>query len=839
MVDQKIASPELNRKVPSTLFSGWLQDIQVTFRMLRKNPGFTFACVAAMALAIGTNAAVFTVINTVLLKPINAPEPDRVVEFINTSRQGSGPIASEIEFNMWRKQTSILQDVSAYRTRSLYLTGVDLPQKVNALFVTEDYFRLFGFPIAKGRGFSADEEKPHGRNVVVLSNKFWKNVFGEDPQIIGKTIRFGDDPYEVVGVASRDIQGETLEPGAPPIDVWMPFPIDLNSDSQVHSFCAVGRLKNGINLATANVQLQLMTEEFRRRYPNTVSAKRQDSYSVQAMRDVLVREARQSLLTLAAAVGFVLLIACANLANLLLARAATRKREIAIRMAVGGARWRIIRQLLTESFLLSIAAALVGLAIGFAGIRAVLSLFAPKISRIAIHGSNVTMDWRILFFTILIAIITTLLFGLAPAISASRTDVNSSLTESGRRTGSGFRQSKTRAVLVISQISLALLLLIGSALLIRSLIALRSVDPGFDPRNVVTTRTPLDPKFVRSTGIEQTVRNVFQRLTALPGVEAAGLTTLLPLDGTFNSLPIIVVGRPVSGPAHGFARWVIVSPSYFDVLRIPLLEGRLFTETDGSNESGVAIINRAMARQLWPDGNALRSQIFIGKGLGPKLDEPARQVVGIVADVHDDALDFTPQPAVFVPSAQVSEPRWEGGMVAWIIRTRAQSPSLNTTIQEEIHRATGSLPVPPLQSMDGVISQSLQEQDMNTLLMTVFGCSALLLAAIGIYGLMAYSVRQRTQEFGIRLALGAEPRTLRKLIVFEGMVLASTGVAIGLAAAFGLTRFMASFLFGVKPRDPLVFVAIPVVLGLVVLPSVILPAIRASGVSPAEALRYE
>jgi putative ABC transport system permease protein len=607
----------------------------------------------------------------------------------------------------------------------------------------------------------------------------------------------------------------------------------------VHSFRAVGRLKNGINLDTANAQLQLMTEEFRRRYPNTVSAKREDSYSVQPMRDVLVRDARLSLLTLAAAVSFVLLIACANLANLLLARAATRKREIAIRMAIGGARWRIFRQLLTESFLLSIGAALVGLAIGFAGIRAVLALFAPKISRIAIDGSNVTMDWRILSFTILIAIITTLLFGLAPAVSASRTDVSSSLTESGRRTSSGFRQSKTRGVLVISQISLAVILLIGSALLIRSLIALRSVHPGFDPRNVVTTRTPLDPKFVRPTGIEQTVRNVFQRLTALPGVEAAGLTTLLPLDGTFNRLPVIVVGRPLSGPAHGFARWVIVSPSYFDVLRIPLLKGRLFTETDGSDESGVAIINRAMAQQLWPDGHALGSQIFIGKGLGPKLDEPARQVVGIVADVHDDALDSTPEPAVFVPSAQISDPRWDGGTVTWVIRTRAQSPSLNTAIQDEIHRATGSLPVPPIQSMDGVISQSLQEQDMNTLLMTVFGCSALVLAALGIYGLMAYSVRQRTQEFGIRLALGAEPSAVRKLIVFEGMELASIGLAIGLAAAFGLTRFMASFLFGVKPRDPLVFVAIPAVLGLVVLLSVTLPAMRASRVSPAEALRYE
>lgn len=815
------------------------QDVHCGLRMFRKNPGFTLTSVAALALAIGTNTAVFSIINTVLLKPIHAPEPDRVVEFINTNGQGSGPIAAEIEFNMWREETSVLEDVSAYRTGSLYLTGVDRPQKADALFVTEDYCRLFGLPIAEGRSFSPEEEKPHGRNVVVLSDKFWRTAFGEDSQIIGKIIRFSGDPYEVIGVAARDVELETLEPGAPLVDVWMPFPIDLNSDNQMHSFRAVGRLKSGISLSMANAQLQLMTEEFRRRYPSTVSAKRGDSYSVQQMRDVLVHQVRLFLLTLAAAVSFVLLIACANLANLLLARAATRKREIAIRTAIGGTRSRIIRQLLTESFLLSISAALIGLGIGFGGIRAVLVLFAPKISRIAIDGSNVTMDGRILLFTILIAVITTLLFSLAPAISASRTDLNSSLSGSGQRIGNGFRQNKTRAVLVISQISLAVLLLIGAALLIRSLVAIRSVYPGFDPHNVVTTRTPLDPKYVKSPGIDQTVRNVFQRLSALPGVEAAGLTTLLPLDGTFNRLPVVVVGRPLSGPAHGFARSVIVSPSYFDALRIPLLRGRLFTETDGSDESGVAIINRAMARQFWPDGDPLNAQIFIGKGLGPKFDEPARPIVGIVADVHDDALEFTPQPAVFVPSAQISDARWEGGTVAWIVRTKTQSPSINTAIQDELRRATGGLPVPPLHPMEAVISQSLLERDMNTLLMTVFGCCALLLAAIGIYGLMAYSVRQRTRELGIRLALGAEPWAVRKLIVVEGMSLALIGMAIGLTAAFGLTRFMASFLFGVKPWDPFVFATIPGALGLVILLSVMSPAIRASRVSPADALRCE
>jgi putative ABC transport system permease protein len=817
------------------MFEDFMTDLLFASRMMRKSPGFTIGIVATLVLGIGTTIAIFSVANTVLLKPLHAPDPDRVVVFINSNKQGSGPMAAEIEFNLWREQTSVLQDVSGYRTGSLYLTGVDQPQKADAMFVTEDYFSLFGLPIAQGRSFTSEEEQPAAAHVVVLSDGFWKNALGQDPHIIGKVISFGGDSYEVIGITAAGIQTDALE--LP--DVWVPFPIAANSDNQVHYFLAAGRLRSGVTLGMANAQLQLMTQEFGREYPNTVSAKRGDSYGVQKMRDVIVKDVRSSVLALAAAVSLVLLIACANVANLLLVRASGRMREMSIRMAVGGSRGRIIRQLLTESALLSVLASLLGLGLGLAGIHFLIALIPSKIPRLGVNAANVGVDWRVLLFTVSIALATALLFGLAPALQASRVDLINSLRESGGSTSGGFRQNKVRSLLVISEMSLALLLLIGAGLCIRTLIALRSVAPGFDPHNLVTTRTPLDPKFAKASGIDQTARDVLEHLTAMPGVESAAYTRLLPLEGNFNSLPVIVVGRPLEGASHGFGRWIVVSSSYFDVLRIPLLRGRFFTEADQLSAPGVAIINQAMARQLWPSTDPLNDRLFIGKGLGPRFEEPARQIVGIVADVHDDALGIEPQPAVFVPGAQIPDTRWAGVTVAWVVRTRGPSPLLNAAIQNQLRQATGGLLVPPLRTMDEVISRSTASESFNMLLMTIFGSSALLLAAIGIYALMSYSVRQSTRAIGVRLALGAGPTQVRNMIVLQGMRLAFIGAAIGIVAAIVLTQFISRVLFGVKARDPIVFSTVLLVLGAVALLSVWLPARRASRVNPVEALRYE
>ncbi len=832
---------ECHEALGTRLFGELIVDVRYGLRQLRRSPGFTAVAVITLALGIGTNTAIFSVVNTVLLTPVHAPEPNRVVAFITTSRRGSSssfkfPNASEIKFNLWREQTSVFQDVSGYRLDSLILTGDDQPQQARAIFVTADYFRLFGLPIAQGRTFTAEEEHPNGGSVVILSDAFWKRAFGADSQIVGKIISLSGSSYEVIGVMAGGVQTETLEPP----DIWMPFPIDPNSNNQVHYFQAVGRLKPRVTIDMANAQLQRTTQEFRRKFPHALSTSRRETFIVQPMQDVLGKDVRSSLLILTGAVSFVLLIACANVANLLLVKGAGRRREIAIRIAVGASRGRIILQLLTESVLLSTAGGVFGLGLGVAGIHTLLALNPSHIPRIGPRGSNVTMDWRVLSLTLLVALITGLLFGLIPALHASRTDLNSGLKEGGAGTGSGFRQNKTRSLLVISEISLALLLLIGAGLLMRTLIALRSVNPGFDPRNVVTTRTPLDPPLAKVSGVDQIVHNVFRRLSVLPGVESAGFTRLLPLAGDFNSVPIIVVGRPLNGPSHGSARRMVVSASYFEVLKIPLIRGRLFVDADRLGAPGVAIINEAMARQFWPKGDPLDSQIFIGKGL-PWLDEPARQIIGVVGDVHDNALGENPQPAVFVPAAQLSDARTAGIPVTWVIRTRAPSPSLNSAIQNELRQATG-VPVPPLRSMEEVMAQSTARQDFNMLLMSIFGGSALLLAAIGVYGLMAYSVKQRTHEIGIRMALGAQKRDVFRMVIGQGLRLVLAGLAIGVAAALILTRLLSSFshlLYGVRASDPATFVAVSLVLSGVAVLACYIPARRATKVDPMVALRYE
>lgn len=812
----------------------FLKDLQHSFRIFRQTPGFTATAIAALALGIGTNTAIFSVVNAVLLKPVHAPEPNRVVAFVSTSSEGSSPLASEIKFNLWREQTTIFQDVSGYYFASLNLTGVDQPQHAEATFITEDYFHVFDLSIGQGRNFTREEEQSNGPPSVVLSDAFWKRAFGGDAHIIGKSISLSGTRYEVVGVTATNAQTETPEP----IDVWLPFPIDPNSTFQAHYFQALGRLKRGVSLDMANARLQLTAQEFRRKFPNTLSTNRGDLFRVEPMQNVLVKDARSSLIILTGAVSLVLLIACANVANLFLARAAGRRREIAIRLALGASRIRIIRKLLTESVSLSLVGGVFGLVLGIVAIHALLALNAAHLPRIGVNGSNVTMDWRVLAFTVVVALSTGLLFGLIPALQGSRADLNPSLKESSGRTGTGFRQNRVRSLFVISEMSFALLLLIAAALLIRSLAALRSVTPGFDPRNVMTTRTPLEPPSAKKSGVDQIIRDVFRRLSALPGVDSVGYTRLLPLEGDFNSVPIIVVGRALSGPSHATSRWMVVSSSYFDVLRIPLLRGRLFTNADRLGSPGVAIINQTMARQLWPSGDPVNAQLFIGKGLGPGFAEPARQIVGIVGDVHDNALGEHPQPAVFVPGSQLSDTRTTGRPVAWVIRTRVYSPSLNSAITNELRQATGE-PVPPIRSMDEIILRSTARQNFNTLLMSIFGGSALLLAAIGIYGLTSYNVQQRTQEIGIRIALGAQSAEVRNMMVLQGMGLTGAGVLIGVAAAFGLTRFLATFLFAVRAFDPLVFTLVPILLSCVALVAVWLPAHRVSRIDPTIALRYE
>ncbi|HEY9464550.1 MAG TPA: ADOP family duplicated permease, partial [Vicinamibacterales bacterium] len=572
------------------------------------------------------------------------------------------------------------------------------------------------------------------------------------------------------------------------------------------------------------------------------------SFGVRAIRDAIVGPgARQSLMIYGGAVSFVLLIACANVANLLLVRATGRRREIAIRAAIGGSRSRILRQLLTESVLLSLAGGVLGLFAGWAGIRALLSINTAGLPRVGENGSFVGLDWTVVAFTLVVSLLTGVIFGLIPALQGSKADLTTTLKESSGRSGTGFKQNKVRSVLVVVEVALALVLLIGSALLIRTAVALGRVDPGFDTHNVLTLKMSLKGKeYEKAEAVEQIVRNGVEALRSIPGVVNASATCCVPLQGGYG-LPFRIVGRPLAadsqGPFHGGGGWMTVSPGYFEVFEIPVKRGRSFTDRDTSTSTPVVIINEAMARQYWPNADPMADRLVIGKGVMREFEaEGERQVVGVVADIRNDGLDTEPQPQMWIPQAQIPDAANALNIsltpMSWIVRTQVPPQSIVTAIQEHLRQATG-LPVTDVQSMDEIVTLSVSRQRFNMWVMTVFGACAMLLAAIGIYGLMAYSVEQRTQEIGIRLALGAQAAQVRGMVVRQGMVLAGAGLALGWAAAFGLARLITAFLFGVTARDPLVFVGVPMILCAVAFFAVWLPARRASRIDPLTALRYE
>lgn len=817
----------------------FLKDLKHSLRMFWQNRSFTLTAVAALAIGIGSNTAIFSVVNTVLLKPPPFPEPERIVMFMNTSPQGQGPGASPAKFNHWRAQTSIVQDVSSFRTGVLNWTSGEVPEQLRSGQVTKDFFRLFGAPIILGRSFNDDEDRPNGPRVVMLSEGLWQRRFGRDPQISGKTVLLGGDPHQVIGVVGSSFDFREFGPNP---EVWVPFQIDPNTSDQGHYFQAAGRLKPGVSLQQAQTVIAASASEYLRKYPRSLGDK--GGFNVESLREALIQNVRESLTVLAVAVGLVLLIACSNVANLLLARAIGRQREIAIRAAVGAGRGRLIRQLLTESLLLSLAGAFLGSILGIVGIRALLSVNTANLPRVGTAGALVAVDWRVLAFTAVVAVITAFLFGLIPALQGSHADLSATLKESGSRSGSGMRQNKARTFLVVSEIALAVVLVIGAALLIRTSLALGSVKPGFDAHHVLTMRMSLaGKKYLTSASIEQLVRDATERIQGLPGVINASATCCVPLEGGYG-LPFLIVGRPLdNGPFHGGGSWKTISPRYFDVFKIPVVQGRAINERDNGASVPVVMINQAMAKQYWPKGDALNARIWIGKGVMSELAlETPRQIVGIAGDVRDGALNRDPQPAMYIPNAQVPDALNALNIritpIAWVVRTQGDPMGLSPAIQEQLRQVSG-LPVSDVRTMDEVISRSTSRWRFNMLLMSIFGFSALFLAAIGVYGLMAYSVQQRTQEIGIRMALGAEAADVRKMVVFQGMTFALIGVVVGTGAAFGLARMISTFLFGVQPWDPAVFVAVPLLLALIALLAVGIPAMRATRIDPIMALRYE
>lgn len=821
------------------LFEDVWRDLRFAVRSLARTPGFTAIALLVIAVGIGVNTAVFSVIDAVLLKPLTYPDPQALVQLENTSSHGPYPVASVPNYNIWQQQTSIFQQVAAYDLggAGINLTGGDHPEQLLASHVTAGYFGLFGAPVVAGRTFTAAEDSPNGGHVAVISYSLWNRHFGGDPKIVGSTIQLDNQPWLVVGVIGRNFITDT------PADVWVPFQFDLTSHEMVHGFFVTARLKPGITAAAANAQLALAAEQFRNTYGSN-SMEPTDGFGIVPLQEFMIGDTRFPLMVLLGAVGFVLLIACANVANLLLARASIRKRELATRAALGAGRGQIIRQLLTESLALSLVGGLLGLLMGFAGLRLLLSMSPSDIPRIGENGSAVVLDLRILLFTLGISLLTGVLFGLAPAISASRPNLAASLNENASRSGLGFRHGKIRSILVISEMALALVLVIGAGLLIRTFLKLEDVDPGFTTHNVLTAAMSIGAsRFQKTAPVAQIVRDGRERLMAIPGVLDATASNCLPLDNGFGMIFDILGRSQGATPFTGDAGFYSISWSYFSTFEIPLLRGRTFTEQDDGAAPGVVIINQAMARRYWPNSDPLKDRIQIGAGAGPAFAEPPRQVVGVVGDTRDAGIDRDPIPRMFIPIAQMPDAETalnsNGAPLWWIVRSRVDPYTLRAEIEAALREASGGLPVAHVRTMAEVEVRNTARQRFNMLLLTIFGAAGLMMAAIGVYGVMSYSVQQRTQELGVRMALGAQASNLRNMVVGQGMILAGAGVVLGIGAAFWLTRFLASFLFGVKAWDPVAFIVTPLILSAVALLAVWIPAQRATRVDPMTALRLE
>jgi putative ABC transport system permease protein len=819
-----------------------LQDVRFGLRMWRTTPGFTAAALVTLALGIGANTAIFSVIRAVLLDPLPYPQADRIVqlESILADHKAYSNISIS-KFAAIREHTEVFQDATLYWAYGgrVNLTGGDRPEQLGGVHVSAEYFNLFGAKPALGRTFSSEEDRPGGPRVAVISNGLWRRRFGGDPQLIGKTIGVGGASYEVTGVLGPDFRWD------PPVDIWLPLQADLGSTGPSHEYYAAARLKPGVSLQQATAAMKVAFEGFHRKFPGPLAFPG-DGFAAERLQDVVVKDVRPSLRLLLGTACFVLLIACTNIANLLVARGSARGREIAIRAALSAGRGRIIRQLLTESALLSLAGAVAGLALGYFGLHLLLAINPGNIPRIGEHGSAVVLDRGLLAFALAVAALTTVLYGLIPAVHVARGGLNSTLTATGSRSGIGIRRQRVRSLLVVTEIALAIVLLVGSALLIRTYIALRSVKPGFDGHNVLALDMSLDgPRFQKAAEIARVTRDGTQQLEVLPGVETAATTWSLPLEPPNDPQFFTIEGRPLDGqPYHGMSDWRLVTRHYFDVFRIPVLQGRSFSEHDDASGAPVVIINQAMARASWPNANPVGAPIWINKGLGKGLEEAApRVIVGIVGDVKDGGLDAAVRPIMYVPVAQVQDnvlPFYSQALrLMWVVRTNAEPFSLSEEIQRHLREASGGLPVGHVRSMEQVRVESTARTDFTASLFTIFAVLALLMASIGIYGLMTYAVQQRTQEIGIRMALGAQPRGVLKMILTEGTLLTVAGIVLGVSVALALTRLMAGLLFGVKPWDPVAFAAVVVLLGAVAISAAYIPARRAMRVDPMTALRHE
>ncbi|MDX6498756.1 MAG: hypothetical protein QOG23_2016 [Blastocatellia bacterium] len=811
-----------------------IKDIRYGVRSLWKRPGFAAVAVITLALGIGANTAIFSVVNATLLRPLPFKDPDRVIMvwgFLPKLAQTADKLPSSSgNFVSLHDQNHTLEDLAAFRTWSWQLTGDREPELLRGARVSADFFHAVGANPILGRPFTPDEDMPNRAPVAIISYGLWQRNFSADQSVVGRTMTLTGQAVMVVGVMPKGFQfpgGANMIPGlqfALQNDIWMPLALTDEQKRQQGNLnlALIGRLKPGVTPNQAESELRAVQQ-------NLPLAKVGYTINVVPLYQQMVGKIRKLLLLLLATVAFVLLIASANIANLLLARATSRQKEIAIRAALGAGRLRLIRQMITESLLLSLIGGALGFLLAVWGSSLLVSLIPEDVPRI----HEVSVDTRILAFTLLVSFVTGVVFGLAPALQASKLDLNASLKEGLRGTTAGWRENRLRGLLVISEIAMAVVLLVGATLLIKSFVRLLDVRPGFNPTNVLTMDVQLPdlPPSRYAKADEQTFffQQLVDRIKALPGVEGAAGVVTLPLTGAFESTDVIIEGpAPLPAGQRPEADYTTVTPDYFRTLQIPLLKGRQFTAQDSKDAPGAIIVNDILASTLWPNEDPIGKRLTVG------FEKTPRQIIGVVGNIKQTTLDATARPAMYMPHLQSPN----SGMTV-LVRTTGEPLAMTAAVREQVRALDKDVPIYHIQTMDQVLGSSVAQPRFSMLVVGLFAALALVLAVVGIYGVMAYSVSRRAHEIGVRMALGARTSQVLKLVLKEGMTLTLVGIAIGIFGAFALTRMMATLLFGVGPKDPITFMGVAALLAAVAFVACYIPARRATRVDPLVALRYE
>ena len=807
------------------------KDIRYATRSLLKHPGFTVIAVITLALGIGANTAMFSVINAVLVRPLPYHEPQRLVTIWEESPD-RGLYQMPVSFaNMrdWIEQNHTFDQISAYTFTNNNLIGAGEPVRLGSVRVSSNLFSLIGAAPQLGRAFLPEEDKEGANKVVILSHALWQNRFGSDSSIVGRSLTLDNQSFTVVGVMSAGFQfpvgfgymGKVLND---PIDLYIPLAATTDESGRGnYSFFALGRLKSDVTIDQARAEMTTIESRLEQQYPDGNTG---IGISLIPTQEQTVKEIRPALLVLLGAVAFLLLIACANVANLMLARTASRQKEITIRSALGASRLRVVSLLLSESLVLSIVGGLLGLLLAVWGTKALIALAPDNIPRV----NEIGVDAQVFVFALAVSIVTGIVFGLIPALHAARPDLNESLKEGLRGSMESSFGKRTRSVLVAVEVALSLMLLIGAGLMIKSFSRLQQMNLGFNPDNVLAVNLEL-PDSTYSKDHQRTAffQEALVRVESLPGVTSAAATSGLPLTASFSGSDFRIEGRPE--PEAGkemIVQKLSVSPAYFETLGIPLLKGRDFSNRDTSDAPASAIINADLARTYFPNEDPLNRRITFDDG------QSWISIVGVVGDVKQLGLDSNAKPEVYFPFAQVTEPS-----MSLVVRTVSSPLSVVSSVKNQIQTIDKNLPIDNATTMEQLLAESSSGRKFNMLLLTLFAVLAVILAVVGIYGVMSYSVTQRTHEIGIRMAVGAQPLDVLRIVIGRGMLWALIGVAFGLVGAFALTRLMTSMLFGVEATDPLTFISLSVLLIGVGLLACYLPARRATKVDPLVAFRYE